>query len=277
MPNCWSNPSSACVCTLGWWGWEGGCFVPLFPQLMPALSLSDVVQDVGERAAGRVLVCGPHPREGDPGRTNHPRGPRVPPLLHSPRAGGPGSTCPTEPVDRCDPASWRQFTMAPVLDFTWVSACLFRLWRRLGLCPVCCPPSTAAWLLGRGGTMGGEGRWGGCKEEGLLSYSLSPNISQRTGLFLLLALWPCPPCCFEASARTLQHRALCASRYLLGDKTPCHGWEGAKKQRKTKYPFPPLSLLSPRPKTVNTVSRASCVLPVPCAPAQPSVLVWDAV
>lgn len=73
--------------------------------------------------------------------------------------------------------------MAPVLDFTWVSACLFRLWKRLGLGPACLPSSPAAQLPGRGGITGGEGRWGGCKEKGLLSYSLSPNVSQRTGVF----------------------------------------------------------------------------------------------
>lgn len=136
-------------------------------------------------------------------------------------------------------------------------------------CVLCAdlPPSTAAWLLGRGGTMGREGRWGGCKEKGLLSYSLSPNISQRTGLFLLLALWPCPPCCFVASSRTLQHRALCASQYLPGDKTPCRGWEGAKKQRKTKHPFTPS--FPPFPKTKDCKYCVSCLF-CPASPLCPS-------
>lgn len=119
--------------------------------------------------------------------------------------------------------------------------------------------------------MGREGRWGGCKEKGLLSYSLSPNISQRTGLFLLLALWPCPPCCFVASSRTLQHRALCASQYLPGDKTPCHGWEGAKKQRKTKHPFPPS--FPPFPKTKDCKYCVSCLF-CPAGPLWPSHQSW---
>lgn len=105
------------------------------------------VQDVSEWAAWRVLVRGSHPWEGDPGCTHHPRGPRVPPLLYSPRAGGPGSTRPAEPVDRRDLAGWRWLTVAPELDFTWVSACLFRLWKRLG----------AALLPQLPGSWGGEG------------------------------------------------------------------------------------------------------------------------
>lgn len=89
---------------------------------------------------------------------------------------------------------------------------------------------------------------------------------------MLLTLRPCPPCCFAASSRTLQHGALCAPQHLPGGKTPRHGQEGDKNQRKKPVLSPPLSLPSPRPKTVNTVSPASCVLPVPVP--QPSPQSW---
>lgn len=234
-----------------------GCPVPL-----------RAVQDVGERAAWRVLVRGPHPREGDPGCTHHPRGPRVPPLLHSPRAGGPGSTCPAEPVDGRDPACWRRLAVAPVLDFTWVSACLFRLWKRLGLGPACCPPSPAARLLGRGGITGGEGRWGGCKEKGLLSYSLSPNVSQRTGLFCSSPRSPALP----AASRHLPAPSSTERRVppdtSQGTKTPCHGWEWDKKTKEKKQPtlspsFPPF------PETKDCKYCVACLLR-PAGPLRPS-------
>ena len=166
--------------------------------------------------------------------------------------------------------------MAPVLDFTWVSACLFRLWKRLGLGPVCCPPSPASRLLGRGGITGGEGRWGGCKEKGLLSYSLSPNVSQRTGLFCSSPDGPALP----AASRHLPTSSS-TERRVLPDTSRRQNpspWAGVRQKTKEKNPpFPPLSLPSPRPKTVNTVAPASCVLPVPCAPARPLVLAWNAV
>lgn len=87
---------------------------------------------------------------------------------------------------------------------------------------------------------------------------LLPQCQTENQSFLLLAPWPCPPCCFVASS--------CRQNTL-----PWVGG-GKKKEKETdnKVPFPSSSLPSPRPKTVNT---ASCVLPVPCA----LVLVWDAV
>lgn len=182
----------------------------------------------------------------------------MPPLLHSPRAGGPGSTCPAEPVDRRGPACWRQLTVAPVLDFTWVSACPFRLWKRLGLGPCvlpsfpCCPAP------------GGEG-WCFAKRRDCFPVVFHPtHVRDRS--FLPLTLWPCLPCCFAASSRSLQHKAPCAPSTSQGTKPLAVGRSGAKSKGKTS-PFPPLSLPSPRPKTVNTVSPASCIPPVPSAPA----------
>lgn len=125
--------------------------------------------------------------------------------------------------------------------------------------PVCCPPAAPVLGEGRDDRRGRAGGWGGgCKEKGLLSYSLFAQCQPENQSFLLLAPWPCPPCCFVASS--------CRQNTL-----PWVGG-GKKKEKETdnKVPFPSSSLPSPRPKTVNT---ASCVLPVPCA----LVLVWDAV
>lgn len=82
--------------------------------------------------------------------------------------------------------------------------------------------------------------------------------------FLLLTPWPCPPCCFAASSRTLQHGALCASQHLPGGKPPHHGQEGDKKQRKT----PTLSPSFPSfPETKDCkycrLPLVSCRSPVP--------------
>lgn len=154
--------------------------------------------------------------------------------------------------------------MAPVLDVIWVSVCLFRLWKRLGLGPVCCLPSPAPWD-GRNG--GGVARRRDCFP------SLSPNLSQRTDLFCSSPWRPCPPCCFAASSST-KRRVL--PNTSQGTKPLIMGGSGTKNKVET-LSFPTLSLPSPRPKTVNNVPPASCVLPVPCAPAWPPVLARDAV
>lgn len=129
------------------------------------------------------------------------------------------------------------------------------------------PSSPAAQLPGRGGITGGEGRWGGCKEKGLLSYSLSPNVSQRTGVFCSsprsLAL--------PAASRHLPTPSS-TERRVLPDTSWGQNplpWAGVGQKKKTKekpHPFPPLSLPSPRPKTVNTVA---CLLR-PAGPLRPS-------
>lgn len=124
--------------------------------------------------------------------------------------------------------------VAPVLDFLHgFQHVSFRLWKRPGLGPVCCPP--AAPVLGEGrddrrGRVGGRG--GGCKEKGLLSYSLLPNVSQRTSLFCSSPRGPALPA---------------ALWRILAGKTSNHGWEGERKKEKkketTKFHFPlPLSL-----------------------------------
>lgn len=135
------------------------------------------------------------------------------------------------------------------------------------------PSSPAAQLPGRGGITGGEGRWGGCKEKGLLSYSLSPNVSQRTGVFC-------------SSPRSLALPA--ASRHLPTPSSterrvlPDTSWGqnplpwagvGQKKKNKGKTPpFPPS--FPPFPKTKDCkycrLPLASCRSPAP----QPSHRSW---
>lgn len=114
-----------------------------------------------------------------------------------------------------------------------------RLWKRLGLGPACCSPSPAARLLGRGEITGGKGRWGSCKEKGLLSYSLSPNVSQRIGLFCSL---PCSPA-IPAALRHLPAPFSTECRVLpdtsQGTKPFAISGSGTKQTKKVKTPrFP---------------------------------------
>lgn len=187
---------------------------------------------------------GPYPREGDPGCAHHPWGPRVPPLLHSPRAGGPGSTRPAEPVDGRDPAcrgpgagfvhGFQRVSLGSGRDQSWV-------------------PRSALLLPGSWGGKGrGEGKGGG------------GGVARRRDCFPIVF---CPtsarePVFFAPRPVALPSLLLC-STFRRQNPLPWRGGGKIKiKKIKTNknIPLSPPSLPPLRPKTVNTASRVLLVL-----------------
>jgi len=127
----------------------------------------------------------------------------------------------------------------------------------------CCPAPGEGRDDGRGRAVGG------CKEKGLLSYSLSPNVSQRTGLFCSSRCGPAlPAASWHLPAPSSTERSVLLGT-SWGAKPLTVGRRGTKNKGKKK-PKPALSpSFPPFPETKDCKYCVACLLR-PASPLCPS-------